>query len=223
MTGRDPGAAGHVQALWQDLCRAGWDAVHVAASGQALRMLAGAGVPAEPFAATDGTEAVAPGGNAEPLLNAARALLDRVRPEVVLTVLSSGGAGVDEAVAAAAACPVFCLQDYWGDVNLQLGVPAGLYLALDEYAVDLTRLRFGLPAVAVGSPKHAAYAGLDVQGLRRAARARWPAARRRARGARRCRRPARREWRTAGRFPRGRTAPSRARCWRPAPPCCCRR
>jgi hypothetical protein len=148
------------------------------ASGVALRVLREAGESPRAFALPDGRDCIQPGEPRSPLLSAARALLDELAPDVVVTSASSYGVGVDEALVAEAAVPAFTIQDFWGDVNLGLDRPPRLYFAMDEYAVRLTMERWGLPALAVGSPKHGRYARLDVAGVRSETRARIGATRR---------------------------------------------
>jgi hypothetical protein len=171
LSSRDPGGVGHVLALLATFReRGGFDA-DVVASGVALQMLREAGESAREFTLDDGRDTVLLGQTTDGLLSTARKLLDDTHPDVVLGSLSSYGVGVDEALVATARCPTLIMQDFWGDTNLGLGVAAGLYLALDDFAVRLTRQRWNLPAVAVGSPKHSRYERLDVVALRRNARA----------------------------------------------------
>ena len=168
---RDPGAVGHALALIDAFQRDRRFEVSVTAGGVALRMLRDAGVAVRPFALSNGREYLAdPKEDPAALLAAARRVLDEIRPDAVISSLSSFGVGVDEALLATADVPTFAMQDFWGDVNLGLRVPAGLYLALDEEAVRLTEERWGARALAVGSPKHSRYANLDIAGIRREAR-----------------------------------------------------
>lgn len=166
LSARDPGGAGSVAALARRL--AGGDLFEpvVAASGVALSMLRDAGVAVRPFSMADGRDHLEPGIDAEPLLRAARELMAEVRPRLVVVATSSFGVGVDEALLAVSEVPTLALQDFWGDVNLGLGRAAGLYLVLDPFAEALTRRRFGVDALAVGSPKHEAYAALEIPAMR---------------------------------------------------------
>lgn len=169
---RDPGAVGHALALVEAFRGDGRFEVSVTASGVALRMLRDAGVPVRPFVMSDGREHFADlTENPAPLLAAARQVMEEIRPDAVISSLSSFGVGVDEALLATADVPTFAMQDFWGDVNLGLKVPAGLYLTLDEEAARLTEERWGARALAVGSPKHSRYAGLDIAAVRREVRA----------------------------------------------------
>lgn len=169
---RDPGSVGHALALIEAFQGDGRFEVSVTAGGVALRMLRDAGVAVRPFVMSDGREHIADlTENSAPLLAAARRILEEIRPDAVISSLSSFGVGVDEALLAAADVPTFAMQDFWGDVNLGLRVPAGLYLTLDEEAARLTEERWGARALAVGSPKHSRYAGLGIAAVRREARA----------------------------------------------------
>lgn len=167
---RDPGGVGHLLALVEAFRRDPRFELILAASGAALAMLRQAGEAPHAFSLSGEREHLEPGEDPERLLDAATELLAVSRPDAVLVCLSSGGVGIDEALLATAQVPTFAMQDFWGDVNLAMGVPAGVYFVLDEDAVRLTQQRWGVRAVAVGSPKHARYRRLDIVGLRQAAR-----------------------------------------------------
>ena len=108
----------------------------------------------------DGTEGKA-------LLAAARDIVARIRPDVVLCGLSTPfDGGIDEAVLATHTGPSLVLQDFWGEANGFFGRRADLYLALDDEAVRLSRERHGVAAIIVGSPRHSAYARLDIPAVR---------------------------------------------------------
>ena len=109
----------------------------------------------------------AEGRAAAALLARAEALLEEEGPTVVLVGLSTPvDGGIDEAVLARSQVPTFVTQDFWGESNAFFGRGADCSLALDEAAVRLTHLRHGAEAVAIGSPRHAPYAALDVKALR---------------------------------------------------------
>lgn len=99
-------------------------------------------------------------------MDAARQVIHKVKPDVILVSLSSFGVGVDEALLATAEVKTFALQDFWGDVNPGLGKSAGVYFVTDDYAAGLTRKRWGVTTEVVGSPKHQRYQDLDVPALR---------------------------------------------------------
>ncbi len=105
--------------------------------------------------------------NAARLRALAAGLLADVRPDVVLTGLSTPfDAGLDEAV------PTVLFQDFWGEQNLLLGKAADLILAVDDEALRLNLRRYGRDSVRVGSARHAAYRSLDIPDLRRRIRSR---------------------------------------------------
>ena len=170
ISARDPGAAGSVGPLARAFRADGRLEVEIAASGRALEMLRAGGESPTAFAFGGGRDCVPHGADPGPLIAEATRLIGRVRPDAVLVSLSTFGAGLDEALLATAEVPTFAMQDFWGDANLSLGVGAGLYFALDEFAVGLTKKRWGLDALSVGSPKHVEYAQLDVLKLRQKAR-----------------------------------------------------
>jgi hypothetical protein len=174
---RDPGGAAQVRALCPALRAEPRLEVIVAASGPAFDLLEAAGERPILFALADGSAHVPAGADPSALLEAAGALLEDVKPDALLVGISSLGIGLDEALLArAAGRPTFALQDYPGDASAIGRAYAGTYFVRDEAAVRLTRERFGVATVAVGSLRHAAYAGLDVARLRARTRERIAAA-----------------------------------------------
>ena len=158
---RDPGGVGHILALLDEFRIDGRFEVVLVAGDPACELLRRAGEDPHRFSAAVSEPQVAADALAE-----ARALLGNLKPDAILVSLSSFGVGVDEALLAVSDVPSFAMQDFWGDVNLGLGKPADLYFVMDEFAERLTRSKWGVEAMAVGSPKHARYSRLDIQGLR---------------------------------------------------------
>jgi hypothetical protein len=163
---RDPGSAGHIQAVVEALAADDRFQVEILAASPAFEALRGGPVRTHRFQLPDGSDYQPSEAEHAPLLGAARRWLRRIAPDVVLTSMSSFGVSVDEALQACAAVPTFSLQDFWGDVNLGLGRPAETCLVMDEFAAELTRRRWNLCAVPVGAPKYARYRRLDVAQLR---------------------------------------------------------
>jgi hypothetical protein len=177
VSARDPGGAAQIRALCPALRADARLEVRVAASGPAFDLLEAAGERPIRFSPAGGSTHVPADGDPTPILDAARDLIRDVDPDVLLVGVSSLGVGLDEALLArAAGRPSFALQDYPGDANAVGRAYAGTYFVRDEAAARLTRERFGVAAVAVGSLRHAAYAGLDVAGLRARIRERIGAA-----------------------------------------------
>jgi hypothetical protein len=173
VSARDPGGALQVRAVHPALCADRRLAVTLAASGPAFDLLEGAGLRPIRFALPDGSTHVPVGGDHSALLDAASALLEDVKPDVLLVGISSLGVGLDEALLArAAGRPTFAMQDYPGDANAVARAYADTYFVRDDAAARLTRERFEVATVQVGSLRHAAYAGLDVPELRARTRAR---------------------------------------------------
>jgi hypothetical protein len=113
-----------------------------------------------PVRSKDGPEAAG-------LLRIAKEIIDELQPNAVLCGLSTPfDGGIDEAVLASYTGPSFVMQDFWGEANGFFGKRADLYFALDNEAVRLSRLQHQVEAVVVGSPRHSAYARLDVSGAR---------------------------------------------------------
>jgi hypothetical protein len=177
VSARDPGGAAQIRALCPALRADARLEVRVSASGPAFDLLEAAGERPIRFSPAGGSPHVPADGDPTPILDAARDLIRDVDPDVLLVGISSLGVGLDEALLArAAGRPTFALQDYPGDANAVGRAYAGTYLVRDEAAARLTRERFGVAAVAVGSLRHAAYAGLDVARLRAGIRERIGAA-----------------------------------------------
>ena len=167
LSARDPGSAAKARALLPTLLAEPRIALSVAASGPAFEMLDAAGARPIHFALPDGSLEVPPGEDPGNLLEAADGLLARVQPDVLIVGVSSLGVGLDEALLAAAGDrPTFGLQDYPGDASAIGGRFANTYFVRDESAARLTRRRFRVATVPVGSLKHAGYARLDVPQLR---------------------------------------------------------
>ena len=170
LSGRDLGAGLSVLEVAKAARSRGDIEVSILAQDPALDRMRAAGLEVEAFAAPplhrwdeDGVSA---------LRRSAEGCLERLRPDALLVGLSGPSFGVDEALLAAfEPSRSYAMQDFWGDMNLALGRSAGTYFVLDEVAARKTRERGARRAVAVGSPKHAAKLGLDIQGLRRERRA----------------------------------------------------
>ena len=171
LSARDPGSAGHIQAILHEAARHPWLEVRVHADDPAYDALRRAHPEVARFGGRASVDP-SPEDRAR-LVGEARRIVEAEQPDAVLVGVSHvHEAGLDEAfLAAAFDRPAFAMQDFWGDANLNLGRAADLYFALDEAAVRLTRERHGCAAMACGSPKHARYADLDVLAMRRAARA----------------------------------------------------
>ena len=110
----------------------------------------------------------------EQLLTAARAALEQHRPEMILSGVSGPDCGVDEALLTAGreqGLPCYALQSFWGDVNDTLGAVAETFFVLDQQAARLTRQRYPVRTVPIGSLKHANYAAFDISGMRQQQRA----------------------------------------------------
>ena len=170
VTARDAGATFNLIEIVKAARQDARFSVAVIAQHPAFDYLLQAGVEVTPI---DLPAARSPGDEAgRALLARARALLEDRRPDAVLAGLSTPlDGGIDEAVLAAAEVPTFVMQDFWGEVNAFFGKAAGCYLGLDDEAVRLTRRRHGVEGVAIGSPRHAAYAALDPVRLRDRSRA----------------------------------------------------
>lgn len=163
---RDPAAVGHTISLLKAFRNDDRFKVFLAASGAALAMLRQVGEAPREISFLDKRDHVRIGENASPLIKAASDLINEVNPDIVFTSISSFGVGIDEALLATARVPTFAMQDFWGDVNLGLKIPAKTYFVIDDHAEKLTVERWGVRAIAVGSPKHALYERINIPILR---------------------------------------------------------
>jgi len=163
---RDPGGVGHIVSLLDAFRQDPRFEVSLVASDPALSLLRQAGEFPRMFVFANCSDHIEVGEDPTRLLEAAGRLLAEVRPDAVFVSLSSFGVGIDEALLAATHVPRFAMQDFWGDVNLGLGVPADIYFVIDDFAACITRERWGVTALPVGSPKHDRYRSLDIDRLR---------------------------------------------------------
>lgn len=171
MSARDPGAAGNIAVLYEDLLKTGLFDINLVASGAAYSMLRQKGLKPVFFEISDGKDFVDPVTETASLLfEKTSGILKKIKPDAVITGLSSFGAGIDEALIFLSDVPVFAVQDFWGDVNLSLGKPADVYLVMDEYAAEITKKRCGARTEIIGSPKYSRYAFLDIEGMRKRSR-----------------------------------------------------
>ena len=136
------------------------------ASGAALGMLRDDGIHPAPFELRGGGDAIGVDDDPDELLATAAAIVRERKPDVILASASSFGSGIDEALLASRDTKTFCIQDFWGDVNLSLGVPADTYLVMDDDAARISRERWGVRTVVVGAPKYDRYIDLDVRETR---------------------------------------------------------
>jgi len=170
ITARDVAAALHLVQVIRAAQADGRFEIRIAAQDPAARHFAAAGFDFDhvpPMATKTGDDEPA-----RAVRSAAKSLLDRVRPDAVLVGLSTPfDAGLDEAILAETTAPSSLLQDFWGEQNLILGRGADQILGIDLQASERNAARYHVPTVVVGSPRHAAYAALDISGTRARTRA----------------------------------------------------
>ena len=106
------------------------------------------------------------------LLQEAKQILEHHTPDAILVGLSGLNVGVDEALlhVSPETIPTYAFQDWWGDVNKQLGTLAKTYFVVDELAERLTLERGAERAIVVGAPKYARYKKLNIHHLQQEAR-----------------------------------------------------
>jgi hypothetical protein len=165
ITARDMAAALHLV----EVARAGVAdprfEVFIAAQPPAAPRFLAAGLDVRTVSLPAATHADSP--EARDLRQAARALVEEVRPDAIICGLSTPfDAGLDEAVLAEARVPTSLMQDFWGEQNLLLGRGADQILGIDQQASERNAARYSTPTVVVGSPRHAAYAALDIPQVR---------------------------------------------------------
>lgn len=169
ITARDVAASLHLIEIARAAARRADFTIEIATQKPATSYFRKAGIRCTeidlpPTRSVDSAEATA-------LLGAAKALIERTNPHSVLCGLTTPfDAGIDEAVTAVFEGPRFVMQDFWGEANLLFGRKADLYFALDGEGVRLSHERHQISAVAVGSPRHAAYATMDAQKIRQTVR-----------------------------------------------------
>jgi hypothetical protein len=169
ITARDVAAALHLVQVARAAAGDARFAVSIAAQEPAARHFAAAGLPFQPVRALSAKQASDP--SAIELRTAAGELLQRERPDAVLVGLSTPfDAGLDEAVLAETRVPSSLMQDFWGEQNLILGTGADQILGIDAQASERNAARYPTPTIVVGSPRHAAYAALDIPAIRAAGR-----------------------------------------------------
>jgi hypothetical protein len=159
MTARDPGAADAIFSLILILQNADIFMIRVAASPPASTILTMRGVSVIEM----------PHNGLESMTQAADKLLLEVSPEIVVSGLSGPDIGIDEIIRHRFAGPRAVVQDFWGDVNLGLGLDADMILVQDAYAATLTTQRLSetrpetsLPLILeIGPLKSAMLANVD--------------------------------------------------------------
>lgn len=174
LSARDPAAAQNIAAVCHALAADPRFALEVVAQQPAHAILRSRGVAAREL---PGLRAhTRDDADAGALLSLAKQLLDQLRPDVVLSGLSSptpAEGGIDEALFACAGVPTLMLQDFWGELNAFFGAPPQVALVLDEHAAQQTAARHGTPTRVVGSPRHGEYAGFDSAAARQRVRERF--------------------------------------------------
>lgn len=167
LSARDPGAAGNIAVIYEDLSGTGLFDITLVASGAAYSMMKHKGLNPDFFEISDGKDHIDPlNETTSTLFEKTSDILKTVKPDAVITGLSSFGAGIDEALSYLSDVPVLAVQDFWGDVNLSLGKPADVYLVMDEFAAGITRQKCGAETEIIGSPKYSRYALFDIAGMR---------------------------------------------------------
>lgn len=98
-------------------------------------------------------------------------ILTKIKPNVILTGISGPNAGIDELLLYQAGnIKTYTIQDFWGYVNLTLGVPASTYFVIDKEAAMLTKNIVDVTALPVGSIKHKRYSEINIDKIRDAFR-----------------------------------------------------
>lgn len=170
ISARDTGAARHFAEIVPRLSTATDTDIILVADQPAWSVLDEAGLTPLRFseAAIEETGAL----QAAALRKAARDLLELHRPDAILVGLSGPRIGLDEALLVEAnTIPTYALQDYPGWIVPGFGVTAQTYFVLDTFAAELTRKRLDQATIVIaGSAKHASYALLDIEAIRKTSR-----------------------------------------------------
>lgn len=153
MSARDPGAAANIIPLARNATASDKFEISIYASEPAFSYIKEAGLAVNRFVSSPVRDTDDPG--VESLIEEADRVLYEVNPDVILTGLSSLGAGIDEALLLRANIPfTFAIQDFWGDVNSMLGGKASTYFVIDNEASILSRHLHGVDTVVTGMSKY---------------------------------------------------------------------
>lgn len=159
---RDPAAAHAIRNLVDVACQNPAFAVCVVTTPPASEMLSDLSCECHFLSTPDSL-------GLERLKEDIRTLLEGFLPHAVVAGASGPDAGVDEILIACAkekGIRSYVVQDFWGDINLSLGVYPDCFLVVDQLAASLTSGRVASETCIVGSIKHAEYGKLDVNLLR---------------------------------------------------------
>jgi hypothetical protein len=169
ISARDPGAAHNIAVIARSAQSDSRFDVTVVGDGPGYSILRDAGLPA--------IEAGI--GNIDPRLKddlargvrSAVELIDRFRPDAMLTGLSGPDIGIDETLLVARGkLQAYSLQDFWGHVNCAIAARADLYFVADEEAAAQSERLHGVKTMVSGSPKFATYEVHDPDMAHRTAR-----------------------------------------------------
>ena len=165
LSSRDPGAAGNIIELYRLLTDDACFDVSMIASGSASGKIKDAKLDHIEFKVENGSDHVKEHGDPKQILDKALSWLDKIKPEHIITSISSLGSGIDEALIYHAKVPVFAFQDFWGDVNCNFGRSADEYFVLDKFAARLSHERWRVKTRITGMPKYMTYKSFDFQKL----------------------------------------------------------
>lgn len=166
MSCRDMGGIGHLLVMANEIRKKmNWE-VELVASQPAYDCLLKNGEAPIKFALSDGRDCLRDGDNPKVLIDEVGQLLNKIRPDIILTSNSSFGFGLDEACIYNAEVPTYNYQDFWGDINVSLGKTADQYFVLDEFAAQLSSNRWGVKSKVVGYPKIERYRQYDFEKLK---------------------------------------------------------
>ncbi len=181
-TSRDPGAAGQLLPIIEQVKKDARLIPCVVASGPALKIFTSAGYNCIPFegevaSSHDQYDYPLPAANARvrALIGQARDCLNALAPVILVTGQSSMGFGVDEIFMYAARTfkpdiTTFTFFDFWGGFNSLGGTHADHLLVMDEFAAKLTAPGRQCRIHVVGSPKHEVNSRVNVEAIRRQGR-----------------------------------------------------
>ena len=164
LTARDPGAVGHVYVLYKWLHKD--NKITIITSGTAHNLLQKLGIKSIKFTLINESNINLFDTQSSILLNEAKRLIQSLRPDLIITSLSSFGAGIDEATNAVAPQKAIAVQDFWGDVNLSLGITASKYFVMDKFAYQLTKSKCNTECIVTGSIRHTQYSEFDIPKMR---------------------------------------------------------
>jgi hypothetical protein len=155
-TARDPGAAAAIAPIAAEAMKMAVFDIYIYASEPAYSILKNEGLCVEKFCS--GTVKSSSDTNCAALLNEAKKILKKIKPDGVVVGISGPDLGIDEAVTASSTITsIFAIQDYSGWVVDAFGKKANHYFVNDEFAREATIKHKDINVYVSGSTRYLKY------------------------------------------------------------------